>query len=250
MRLAWIVILFTSFSQTAAGEPKPAAATPAQMVDAIANRNQPPKLFDQGRPPTLALFPETYDWEEEKRVQKAIEKLYQDTSVELWDELVRREGDSRYSITLADRDIGDAYIISVGGVCSELAYSRLTGVFQRHLPAHPGGTGVRVSLEISSINDLAAWRKERKDWPFYQLQIEVCKEAVEEVAKIENVPQQVKDLARKKIEFEIETMKSTKQPLFGKRSLYGAYESPIYTAELAAKVREAVKMGRRFLIWK
>ena len=44
------------------------------------------------------MYPESYDWKEEARVRQAIDKLYQDRTVELWEELVRREADPRYCV--------------------------------------------------------------------------------------------------------------------------------------------------------
>src|SRR5262245_20970220 len=67
----------------------------AKMVDEIVNRNPAPKLVDRPRrrfsQSVVALYPESYDWKEEERVRRAIGKLYQDTTAELWEELVRRE---------------------------------------------------------------------------------------------------------------------------------------------------------------
>jgi hypothetical protein len=246
MKLAWSVILFSSLSPAVAGEPKPAAPTPAQMVDAIVNRNQPPKLLERrGLPRNVALFPQGYDWQEEKRVHEALARLYQDTTAELWEELVRRTNDPSYCIVVVSQQSEASVIRSVGSICRELAADRLHDVYRQHLPGDPKRfEGRTVILPMASFKGgLADWRKERKDRSLYQLQIEACEEAIKELAQVESVPQRDKDRARRKIEFEIETMRSTKQPLIGKDHLYTGYYAPLYTQRLAEEIRRAVESG-------
>src|SRR5436309_12137254 len=87
------------------------AEGPAKMVDAIVNRNKPPKLVDRPRdslPQVAALYPESYDWKEEERVRTAIRKLLHDTTAELWEELVRRREDPSYCIVIATEKLNDA----------------------------------------------------------------------------------------------------------------------------------------------
>src|SRR5687768_10893826 len=68
------------------GEEKKSTA----MVDAIVNRNKAPKIvFRSGQPDRVALFADGYDWKEEERVRIALDKLYGNVNVELWEELVR-----------------------------------------------------------------------------------------------------------------------------------------------------------------
>src|SRR5207244_2712597 len=73
-----------------------------KLVDAIANANEPPKVVNRraGMPRTVPLFPDGYDWKEDQRVTKSLDKLFQTPSVELWEELVRKEHDRAYCITL------------------------------------------------------------------------------------------------------------------------------------------------------
>jgi hypothetical protein len=208
------------------------------MVDAIANQNQPPKLVDRpsGLPKRVALFSEAYNWKEEERVRDSIDKLYQNTNAELWEELVQRQDDPRYCVVAVLPQTGDAMIQPVGAVCARLAYARLVGVFQQHLPADVDGRPIRVAL---GINNLGEWRKERATKSLYQLQIEVCETALRELSKDERDAQPQKDRARGKIEAEIKKLERTKQPVVLRDSFYSA----LYTEAIANRVREAVRKG-------
>ncbi len=108
----------------AKGDPNEAA----KMVDAIVNRNQEPKLVNRpsGWPREVALFPESYDWAEDARVLRALDKLFQDRTLALWEELVRRGDDPRYCVTLVSVQNEDAQIISVTGVCFRHALSQVS----------------------------------------------------------------------------------------------------------------------------
>jgi hypothetical protein len=211
---------------------------PTKMVDAIVNRNRPPKLETRrGWPKLVALFPEDYDWKEEERVRQAIEKLYQDKSVELWEELVRRQDDARYCVVTVSPQTERAQIHSVGGICTSLAYSRLMHAFQQHMPTAGDGRPIHLPL---FINNLREWRKERASDSLYQLQIELCEKALRELPNAKHVSQAEKDLAREKIEAEIKKLRETKQPDIQTASFDSGL---LYTEEIAKTVREAVKNG-------
>src|SRR5262249_22557312 len=99
----------------------------AMMIDALANRNQPPKLVDDGVG-KLPLFPAKYDWKEYKRVMSALGKVNREKTPEMWEELLRRTGDQRYCLTLKwdeDHALGNR---TVGTFCSHFAYNWLVGV--------------------------------------------------------------------------------------------------------------------------
>jgi hypothetical protein len=231
----------------AAGGEKPRAdaKSAAEKVEAIANRNEAPKVVQwrgDGFTEKAALFPEDYDWKEDKRARTAIGKLTMDQSEEVWEEMVKRIDDRRYSETVTSVKTGDAYIRNVGAICGWLTRTRLIGVYRQHMPYSPIEEGERLSLD-DGIGDLAKWRKERAAKSLYELQIEACEKAIEALAKVERVPQAEKDRARKKIEAEIAKLKKTKQP----SSVEGghSYEvGGVYNAELAKRVREGVKSGK------
>jgi hypothetical protein len=219
----------------------------AKIVEAIVNRNKPPKLVDRpsGRPERVPLFPENYDWKEERRVGRALYRLYWDTSAEVWEELVRRKDDPRYCITVSSEDDSETPLIeTVGSILNQLAHSRLVGVFQQHLPPDPGKDGWKIIVGVG-INHLAAWRKERANKSLYQLQIEVCEEAVNELSKVKNVPKKDIDLSQKKIKAEIKKLRRTKRPIFLEygQDEYLWYYHPVYSEQYAKRIRKALKSG-------
>jgi hypothetical protein len=186
------------------------------MVEAIASPNKPPKLNNEIRPGSRKRhrFPTDYDWKKQKKVYKALVKVYKDCSAEIWEELVHKIGDRRYSLTVTDKTNEDSYNLTVGDVCRELAYDRLVGVFVRHRPRDERGNEMhpRIRLDIG-IKDLAAWRKERKDKAFWELQIEVCERALQQLEMTPGATPANKKRARKKIQAEIKKLKRTKQPI-------------------------------------
>jgi hypothetical protein len=229
------------------GEPatKRDAKAVTKMVDAIVNRNKPPKLVERPRPslPELvALYPENYDWKEEERVRTAIRKMLHDTTPELWEELVRRRDDPSYCVVIATEKLNDAKIRSVGYVCADLAYEGLTGVFGRHMPPW-GPDGRPVSLDLDDITDLATWRKERANKSLYQLQIEVGEMTLRWLPKLKGKPKKEQDAAREAIEAELEKLKRTKQPILLMESF--PRDEYLYNEKLAERAREAVRTDSR-----
>jgi hypothetical protein len=212
-----------------------------KLVDAIVNRNMAPKIVEwPGRfSSSAALFPEDYDWKEDNRASNAIGRLKRDRTEAVWEEMVRRHIDRRYSETVTSGMTGDAFIKHVGSICGQLAHARLIGAYWRHLPLK---NGKRLKLEIG-IGDLSTWRKQRADKALYELQIEVCEKAIEALDKVEPVPQTQKDRARKKIEAEIAKLKKTKKPTHVLGTHGFDYGRP-YNAKLAKRVREGVRTGK------
>jgi hypothetical protein len=242
----FIVVIASRSGISRSAEPetgKSKAKRAAEIVDAIANCNKAPKIIKwRGNfPSKAALFPEDHDWKEEVRVRRAIGVLEADETKEVWEELVKRAGDHHYCDTVTSVKTGDAYIEDIGDVCCWIAYSRLIGVFWQHMPRSPVKDGEKLSLDVG-IGDITEWRKQRAAKSLYELQIEVCEEALKELSNVKDVPQNEKNKARRKIEAEIERLKSTKQHV----SVLGGHtfrERGRYNAELAKRVREEFKNG-------
>lgn len=209
----------------------------AKMIDAIANRNRPPKIVERSGP-DIPLFPKGYDWKEQHRVSVALGKLEADLDLKLWDELVKKVDDKRYSLTVADKASNAPHNLSVGDFCYELAEWRLAGVFLRHLPDDPRKKGRSMRIIVVGRQTIKKWRQERKDKALYKLQIEVGELMLVELAKVQTVSQAEKDAARKKIEAEIKKVKESKQPTILKTrtsafdSLYGANDAKRFRKQL------------------
>jgi hypothetical protein len=216
----------------------------ARLVGAIANTNKPPQVVSRpkGRPEEVPLFPENYNWREDDRVVKALDRLYQDKTSALWEELVRRQDDPRYCITIIGES-ENVHVLSVGGACHKLAYARLIGAFKQHLPHEPTEGGRVIPIDLGEgLDNLAEWRKKRKDKPFYQLQIEVCEIAIREVSRMNRIPEVVKKSTCLKIESEIRKLKKLEEPVFTGPSSFPGTEA-FFTPELAKMVRYAIKHG-------
>jgi hypothetical protein len=220
-----------------------AAKRETKMVDDIVNRNKPPKLVGRrGYPSRVALYPERYDWKEEERVLQAIAKLHEDTTVELWEELVRRSEDPRYCcIVVVPEDQLNAKTYSVGDVCFDLAYARLVEVFERHMPPDPDKNGRPLTVDLG-FGGLADWRKERMKKSLYQLQIEVGERMVRELSRLKLGGKWKERIAsaRKKIEAEIKNLRRTGKPVILKGD---PFTDLLYDKEAAKRVRDAVRRG-------
>jgi hypothetical protein len=235
-----------------AKDKKPTAETTSakEMVDAIVNRNQAPKLVDWPAFPNLkaALFPENYDWKEENRVRAALTALSRDMRVDVWEELVRRANDQAYCVIQTDEQVGGASLKTVGDVCRTLAYRRLIYVFSKHVRSSEGRPiWLNVGVESTS---LAEWRKARSKKSLHELQIEVCEAALRAPSKKKGqtaIPylQNHKE-AREKIEAALENLRKTKEPDL--RDASGRFvpggESLRYNPETAKRVRDCVKSGK------
>src|SRR5262245_6801933 len=221
------------------GDPKEAA----RMVDAIVNRNQPPKLVGRGLgkwPRDVALFPEDYDWKEDQRVLEALDKLYQDTTVEVWEALVRRIDDPGYCIINVTDQKQDAYMVSVGEVCRWRAKSRLMDVFDQYLPLS-FHLEFHRRLSKRGFSDLAEWRKKRADKSLYQLQIEVGEELLRVLSRTTVFPFGRGDAAlKRKITTVVERLRRAKQRIFFPET---SVSGRVYNPESAERVRRAVRTG-------
>lgn len=210
------------------------------MIDDLANHNKMPKLVKKGVG-KLPLYPADYDWKEEKRVALALAKINKERSEELWDELVRRSGDEHYCRTVKDQN--EYYAMgnwTVGIFCSILADDWLLGICQQHLPSDPNKDGYRISLDfgIGKSGGLRKWRNDRGNKTLYELQINVCEEAIRELTKIPGIPQRNKEGAQKKIEGEIAKLKKLKRAIF---TDYSSEPMRCYSEKEAVKIRESLQ---------
>jgi hypothetical protein len=212
----------------------------AQMVEAIANGNKPPKTISRRNylPQNFPLYPKNYDWAEEGRVREALDKLRRDTSVEVWEALVHKANDRRYCIASYSFSSSDVEMYWVGHICYNLAYDRLCKVFMKHLPSYPPhGSPIQMR---DVIKDFPTWRKARKDKALYQLQIEVCEIALRQLPKLRAKAFSDKEKleARKKIQAEIAVLRNSKKPIMEDCGIPDPYPR-----QEAKRVREAYEKG-------
>jgi hypothetical protein len=179
-----------------------------KAIDAIASRNPEPSIFGEA-PDKKALFEKSYDWKDQKRVEKAIQLLV-DHVEEAWPELVNHYSDNRYCITYEAFD--NATNFTVGGVCHWIIADALTEPSLRNWPRR---AGIHVLFRLREPlldpnEDLQKWCLARRDKKLYELQIEVCQIAI---AKVPTIIPELSDLQRhdliKAIELEIASLQKT-----------------------------------------
>jgi hypothetical protein len=210
-----------------------------KMIDALANRNAPPKLVDYAEGAPVALFPAKFDWKENDRVRSALGKVRAERTPDMWEELIQRMNDRRYCLTLKDKN--ETFALgnwTVGDFCALLAGDWLDGVCNQHLPNDPIKDGYQIIVDIGMTGGLVKWRKQRANKKFYELQIEVCEETIRQLAKVARVPQRDKDRAHQKIEAEIAKLKSTKRAIF---TAFTTHYAPAYTAKDADEARKLLR---------
>ena len=105
------------------------------LIDAMASRNEPPKLTVIGNA-TIPLFGDHYDWTEQQRVRSAIDAVLRNRTDDLWRRLRAHLADKRYVLTATRGGIAENF--SVGAMCSDIVAAKLCLAFTSHLPTVPG----------------------------------------------------------------------------------------------------------------
>jgi hypothetical protein len=152
-----------------------------RMIDAMASRNKAPRMvsgFNSGFYTSAPLVARDYDWPEQDRVRKAVLAVRKDKSDEMWWRLRGRITDRRYALTVVFDDVHDPTNVDVGEFCSDITDANLIEAYARHLPEVSG----RMPSELYPA---AVVEKNEKKWagrPLFELQIEVCEEAIRQFA--------------------------------------------------------------------
>jgi hypothetical protein len=185
------IVLSSNAISAAAAEPKrDPSATPdaagAQttadiraIVDALANRNPPPKHSGVHHTPTFAA---NFDWAEDARVWKALESVIQ-RAEEAWPELVRRLDDDRYCLTYLSFS-GFTYDKTVGTMGRTIILRTLSaGYFESVKPRFKEPHLAILTADfLRDPKRLKSWCEERRGKKLFELQIEMCDWAIAEVA--------------------------------------------------------------------
>jgi len=135
-----LALTFASFGlaqTTSAEQPTDRIHEVERLIDAIASRNEAPQLVGEKRF-AYPIFPEKFDWDDQKRVQKAAWALAQDDSNDLWGCLVEHFHDKRYSGT-CQIDENYPWNYEVGTICVFIARNKIRCAYLLHL--EPGKTG-------------------------------------------------------------------------------------------------------------
>lgn len=182
-----------------------------RTVESPVNHNSPPTIIRGGN--ARAVFPEDYDWCEQRRVSEVIESLMEHAE-EAWPELVNALSDDRYSVTFNIHDSPSNW--RIGHVCAEIIYDYLAqGYFSHSVPDTVDGRRWRaIMMRPAARDDLTKWCQERKNKRLYELQIETCEWAIAEIP--ESFPMASADWQQKaiaEIRAEIRSLKTAKKAL-------------------------------------
>lgn len=162
------------------------------LVEALVNRNPSPKLVGSRHQP---IFDPKFDWKEDERVWEATKSLIRHAEA-AWPELVRHLDDERYCITLKWWS-GHTYTWTVGRMCAHIIFKNLSEGYYQTLMGPAAARNVyarnvhsRMSRpEITDDSEtLKEWCEKRSTKELYELQIEVCEWAIQELKKPDDRP--------------------------------------------------------------
>lgn len=207
-----------------------------ERINSLATTNPEPELVNlrPGSTQVEPLFSQEFDWGEYKRVVSVFYSLGLYGGSDLWEELIKHLDDKRYALTMGFNG-SKAHNYTVGQLCSLIASPRI--FFPERWRSNSDSRGrpdIRLDL---GIEDLADWRKERKEKPLYALQIEVCERALEQIDLNERVTEISKAEIRRELESRIKQLKKDRRPHFSRLSTDG-YD--FYSAERAKTARERI----------
>ncbi len=191
------------------------------LIDALANKNKPPKIVDrQGR--HRPLFDETYDWAEQERVRKACLALNEREAAdgnELWQHVAEHADDQRYAVTCLVRT-DDEYVlnITVGEICRYVAYHDLVqpfaGIWQGKSPFMGSVTGdPRYTASTPPWHNLKAWSGGRKGKLLWELQVEVGQWGIKTLNDVDGKREKWKADCLQQTNAQIEALRRTKKPI-------------------------------------
>ncbi len=197
------------------------------LIDALANKNKPPKLpeivafRESHRPP----FDAKYDWTEQERVWKACLTLLQRERTDgndLWQHIAEHADDKRYAFTCwtesHDPYVGP-YNIRVGEICRHIAYRDLVCAFAQ---IWEGGPIFDVRLDDGHFykdlpwRDVKTWCRARPGKPLWELQIEVGQWGIKKLEGVDGAQNKEKADSLQKTPALIDALRKTKKPIVNK----------------------------------
>lgn len=249
LRRFWIIVRVTMLGVVVACMRQPLLAAERdtqgtldakQLIDALANHNPKPKLVETYADGYTPLFDANYDWREYDRVTKAVRFLKRHAE-EVWPELLRHFDDPRYCITVGTIDIDSATNYTVGQVCQRIVRQWLTAAHERHthylILNKLDYWSLHDPKTVKASEDLKTWCDARKDKKLYELQIDMCRWAIGQAAKINQEPER-REAFIKALQVEIEAIEHTRAPVGYIWIGEGRGDAVPYNVKKAAKLRD------------
>lgn len=213
-----------------------------RMIDALANRNQKPEFVDVGTRLDARhspLFPEDYDWAEDRRVAYAIRDLQRFDGEELWQCLCEHLEDERYLKSYAFNDA--AHVSTIGYLAFIKTNAELSAAYLRHFPmSWTNALWFPQSRVIHNLYEAIAWHREHKNVPLYQQQIEACQISLQRMRSIKSSRPPTQSEVEKfeqDVSRQIEVLRLTKTPVLRGQWLMSA-DNDYYDKELVERIRK------------
>lgn len=196
-------------------------------ADLLASKNAAPELISVPNRAVRAAFPENFIWDEPKRVQAALGRLYSNDNASEWNDLIKFRKDDRYALTVRVTNRGDAGNVTVGDLCTDLAYERLSDVWRQHVSTVAGIVAIEKGVGISraTFND---WYDKNGARPLERLQMEVCQKAIAIIVSSDAFSDDERKSLVKKVNQEIINVSDSGKPFSRRLSAAGidAFRSP------------------------
>jgi hypothetical protein len=209
------------------------------LVNMMASRNVPPELVGEEQ---RAVFPSTYDWDDQARVLAAIQNATKEPG-RSWQALVAHLDDGRYCITVK---VNNDRNLSVGKVCNMIISGNLEAFYMRRLPAimqmWKVGFARKSPASLTMLGPGREWLKDRHDKALYELQIELGNWAFHQLndRALVNVRPKEKNLAIQRISSDIHNLEAQKEPIVATYDECFGYTS-VYTDEGRRLVRNVLQ---------
>jgi len=187
----------------------------SELVSSLANRNSRPVFVgkDEKRRP---LFPDNYDWKEERRVQNVLHQILKYTDHAL-PTLLDHFDDDRFCVTL---DHGD-YVLnhSVGSICSAIVRESLIKPFTDCLSSDQGRWRELWNPECLKKTPLEKWCRERLNQgdTFVEMQNELLQWAINNVPDASKVTAKEREDVISKMTSQLAMLKDSKAPILKTR---------------------------------
>lgn len=194
------------------------------MIDALVNSNSPPELVEFPSA-VVPRFSRDYDWGTQTRALSAFHWLRKNKSEDIWEELLEHLDDGRYALTMmTDGDISTTENYSVGRICAIIARGRLLGVTDGLIEPREDGLPA-VPANPALWKDLAGWRKKRGEKRLYQLQIDVCQDAITRLSSMRGMTKEAIEVSRIQLTSEVQSLQETKRAVFRDHFYSGTFST-------------------------
>jgi hypothetical protein len=234
LAIFWMTYMSNGFSQDKESGVETVSAK--DKVLSLKSKNEMPRLTQTSKVP---IFSPEFDWEDQKRIVRQLNSVSLAIDDELWPELVKNLCNDDYCITY-DVDNGETVNSTVGGACENLILATLvTGYYgEIQPPSKEALRDLRRPAEVGSVVELENWLSKNSGLRIYELQILMCRSAIEKLLQPKIVPSVSAELKQSWINSIKERIKMLEESKQHRRPNWFARGSmELYTEKDAASLR-------------